>query len=145
MDHFFDHVARRLAATTTRRDAVKVILAAAAGLGASECPGLTTPGGSCASGECKGNDGQCYSCSGGTTCTTSGGSNCSSPRGGVYCCGGGNGGSCQCQPGNTWNYLTGICCPNTAPYYDPGNHGYKAGCYAQCPYIGDCGSAWTRC
>ena len=59
--------------------------------------------------------------------------------------GGGGGSHCQCQPGNTYNYLTGICCPNTSPYYYPGTHGGSRGCYASCPYIGDCGSAFTRC
>lgn len=144
MYNFFDDLSRRVATTASRRDAVKVLLAAAAGLGASECPGLTSPA-TCSSGECKGSDGRCYGCSGSAYCTTSPSGRCSSPTGGVYCCTGGGSGSCPCQPGNTYNYLTGICCPNTAPYYDPGNHGYKAGCYAQCPYSGDCGTQWTKC
>lgn len=61
--------------------------------------------------------------------------------------GGGGGGrsNCHCYAGNTYNFLTGTCCPSDTPYYYPGTHGGRRGCYASCPYIGDCGSSFQRC
>ena len=105
----------------------------------------------CSSGECLGTDGKCYGpCSVGY-CTTSASGNCSSPSaGGVYCCtgssgGGGGGSTAYCTSGNTYNYSSQMCCPNGTPYYYPGTHGISAaGCYAQCPYIGDCGTMWQK-
>jgi hypothetical protein len=53
---------------------------------------------------------------------------------------------CNGWSGYTYNYLTGYYCPNAFPYYYPGTHGnYGLGCYASCPYVGDCGSAFTTC
>ncbi len=53
--------------------------------------------------------------------------------------------SAYCNPGNTYNYSSQKCCPNSTPYYYPGTHGIKApGCYASCPYIGDCGTKYTK-
>lgn len=107
----------------------------------------------CSSGEVLGSDGKCYSCDSGYFATTSPSGNCSSPSaGGVYCCGGsggggggGGGGGAYCNPGNTYNYSSQKCCPNSAPYYYPGTHGITAaGCYASCPYVGDCGSMYTK-
>ncbi len=57
----------------------------------------------------------------------------------------GGGGSCHCYAGNTYNFLTGTCCPSNTPYYYPGTHGGSRGCYASCPYVGDCGSAFQSC
>ena len=37
-----------------------------------------------------------------------------------------------------------VCCPRAFPNYTYGGHGYAAGCYASCPYVGDCGSS-TQC
>lgn len=106
----------------------------------------------CKTGSCLGNDNKCYGpCTGGAHCTSTASGNCSSPSaGGVYCCiggnggGGGGGGTAYCNPGNTYNYSSQMCCPNSAPYYYPGTHGItSAGCYASCPYVGDCGTQWT--
>ena len=107
----------------------------------------------CPSGQCEGNNGHCFKCSAGSYCTTTPTGNCSAPDQGVYCCtgsGGGSGGgggstTKYCNPGNTYNYSSQKCCPNSAPYYYPGTHGITgAGCYASCPYVGDCGSRWTK-
>lgn len=50
-----------------------------------------------------------------------------------------------CNPGNTYNYSSGMCCPNSAPHYYNGAHGISgSGCYASCPYIGDCSEKTTR-
>ena len=68
-----------------------------------------------------------------------------SDNGGGTSNGGGGGSSCHCNPGNTYNFLTGVCCPSTSPYYYPGTHGGSRGCYASCPYIGDCGSSFQHC
>lgn len=70
-------------------------------------------------------------------------------------CGGGGGGTttvggsgtttAYCTPGNTYNYSSGKCCSNSTPYYYPGTHGIAApGCYASCPYVGDCGTRFTK-
>jgi thiol-disulfide isomerase/thioredoxin len=131
---------------TTRRDAIKYTVAAAsAGSLMAACAAVTDP----CSTDCRGDNGSCYSCTGSSFCSRSGGSNCSSSTSGVACCssggGGGGGGSCNCQPGNVYNYLTGKCCPNSAPYYYPGTHGGGVGCYASCPYIGDCGTTYQHC
>lgn len=49
-----------------------------------------------------------------------------------------------CDAGWTYNYSSRMCCPNNAPHYYNGNHGITpAGCYAACPYIGDCSDATT--
>lgn len=103
----------------------------------------------CKSGQCEGNDGKCYGCSAGDQCTTNPSGNCSAPVAGVYCCagtsGGGGGGTAYCTPGNTYNYSSQKCCPNSAPYYYPGTHGISpAGCYTSCPYVGDCGTRFTK-
>lgn len=104
----------------------------------------------CAAGEVLGNDNVCYSCSSGSYATKTPSGNCSSPSaGGVYCCanggGSGGGGGAYCNPGNTYNYSSQMCCPNSTPYYYPGTHGISSpGCYASCPYVGDCGTRWTR-
>jgi hypothetical protein len=104
----------------------------------------------CSSGQCKGTNGHCYSCSSGSYCTTSPSGNCSTPTGGVYCCtgsgsSGGGGSTAYCSSGYTYNYSSAKCCPNSAPYYYPGTHGISAaGCYASCPYVGDCGSQFTK-
>jgi hypothetical protein len=70
----------------------------------------------------------------------------------VYCCSSSSGSSsgsgtssCRCNSGNTYNFLTGVCCPTRAPYYYPGTHGGASGCYVSCPYIGDCGSSFQSC
>lgn len=54
---------------------------------------------------------------------------------------GGTGGS-TCSTGYCLN--NGQCCPGSAPNYTYGGHGYAAGCYASCPYVGDCGAS-TQC
>lgn len=71
----------------------------------------------CPSGELKGSDGDCYSCSSGSHTTYNYESaSCSTPIAGVYCCPGG--GSTGCHP-------TG--CPSTAPW------ACGAECYATPP------------
>jgi hypothetical protein len=145
-----DTLSRRLASATSRRDAIGITIAAL--FGGRVVAACTDPGGSCAA-ECKGSNGTCYSCSGGSTCSQSGGSGCSTPTGGVYCCssgssggGGGGGGSCPCNSGFVYNSGSGKCCASGTPYYYPGTHGITgAGCYATCPYVGDCGSSFTHC
>lgn len=142
-----DAFTRRLAGATSRRDAIGMTLAAIFGSRVvAGCTAATDP----CSAACRGSNGTCYSCSGGSFCSQSGGSGCSSPVSGVYCCngggGGGGGGSCPCNSGYVYNSLTAKCCPSSAPYYYPGTHGGSApGCYASCPYIGDCGSSFTHC
>ncbi len=60
--------------------------------------------------------------------------------------GGGSSVRAYCNPGNTYNYLTRICCPNSAPYYYDGRRGISSpGCYASCPAnIDDCGTHFSR-
>ena len=84
--------------------------------------------------------------------------NCGDPDDdGAMCCikittttttGGGTGGTtvvAYCNPGNTYNYSSRKCCPNSARYYYPGTHGItSAGCYASCPYVNDCGNMFTK-
>lgn len=48
----------------------------------------------------------------------------------------------SCSTGYCLN--NGQCCPRATPDYTYGGHGYSAGCYARCPYVGDCGSS-TQC
>ena len=107
----------------------------------------------CGAGSLLGTDGKCYGpCEGGSYVTYSAVGNCSAASaGGVYCCigsggtGGTSGGTKYCNPGNTYNYSSQKCCPNSAPYYYPGTHGISsAGCYASCPYVGDCGTNFTK-
>ncbi|MDO8500227.1 MAG: hypothetical protein Q7S20_00105 [Gemmatimonadaceae bacterium] len=93
MDDLLDELSRRLATATSRRDAVRVMLAAIfGGAGALACAVPTEPK-SCLSDSCKGSDGKCYGpCASGSYCTTSPSGNCSSPSaGGVYCCAGSGG------------------------------------------------------
>lgn len=52
------------------------------------------------------------------------------------------GGGAKCSTGYCLN--NGQCCPRAYPDYTYGGHGYTAGCYARCPYVGDCGAA-TQC
>ena len=88
------------------------------------------------------NAGKCFYCPSGSTCSgdVCGNVQCISAGGG-----GGGGGTAYCNPGNTYNYSSQKCCPNSAPYYYPGTHGIKgAGCYSSCPYVGDCGSKFTK-
>ncbi|HEY2850853.1 MAG TPA: hypothetical protein VGI97_13305 [Gemmatimonadaceae bacterium] len=141
-----DDFSRRIAGATSRRDAIGFTLAAIFGSRVVAGCTATDP---CSS-ECRGSNGTCYTCSGGSFCSQSGGSGCSTPAGGVYCCsgggGGGGGGSCPCNSGYVYNSGSGKCCPGSAPYYYPGTHGISsAGCYASCPYVGDCGSSFTHC
>lgn len=57
--------------------------------------------------------------------------------------GGGSSSSSQkCSTGYCLN--NGQCCPKAYPDYTYGGHGYKAGCYKSCPYVGDCGKT-TQC
>lgn len=104
----------------------------------------------CKPGALLGSDGICYGpCESGSYATYTPIGNCSAASaGGVYCCtgtGGGGGGTAYCNAGNTYNYSSQKCCPNSAPYYYPGTHGIKpAGCYASCPYVGDCGTKFTK-
>ena len=56
--------------------------------------------------------------------------------------GGSSGGGSSCTTGNCLN--NGQCCPRARPNYTYGGHGYQAGCYASCPYVGDCGAS-TQC
>lgn len=56
--------------------------------------------------------------------------------------GGGGGGGSSCSTGYCLN--NGQCCPRATPDYTYGGHGYAAGCYRSCPYVGDCGST-TQC
>ena len=153
MDESFDNLMRRLAAASSRRDALRIVCGAVlGGVAFSSCGGLSSPSASCSSGQCLGTDNVCYGpCASGLFCTTSPSGSCSAPSaGGVYCCGGSSsggssGGSCPCNPGNTWNFLTQTCCANSHPYYYPGTHGGQSGCYTTCPYVGDCGSSFERC
>jgi hypothetical protein len=140
VEQFFDDLARASARSTSRRQALRAMLAiSVAALTGSSCPHEPCE-------ECEGNDGMCYTCSEGTRCSTSGGSNCSSPKGGVYCCGDtSSSSSCRCNPGSTYNFSSQTCCRNATPYYFPGGRGYGAGCYASCPYVNDCGSRFQRC
>ena len=145
--HLLDTLSRRLATAGSRRDAIRFTFAALFGNAiVASCTGLTEP---CGAG-CTGSDGVCYTCSSGTFCSGSGGSNCSAASaGGVYCCrsssgGGGGGAACHCFPGNVYNFSSGKCCANATPYYYAGNNTYGAGCYAVCPY-NNCGSAFEHC
>lgn len=56
--------------------------------------------------------------------------------------GGGSTSGASCSTGYCLN--NGQCCPRATPDYTYGGHGYSAGCYRSCPYVGDCGST-TRC
>jgi hypothetical protein len=144
---FLDAFSRRLASATSRRDAIGITLATLFGSRVvAGCTNATDP----CSASCKGSNGTCYTCSGGSFCSQSGGSGCSSSVGGVYCCsggggGGGGGGSCPCNTGYVYNIGSGQCCPGGAPYYYNGTHGGSSGCYASCPYVGDCGSSYQHC
>lgn len=57
---------------------------------------------------------------------------------------GGSSGSsgAKCSTGYCLN--NGQCCPRAYSDYTYGGHGYAAGCYARCPYVGDCGAS-TQC
>jgi hypothetical protein len=94
---------------------------------------------------CTGSDGNCMTCSSPYSCNSGG--TCSASVNGVACCtGGGGGGGNACTACGTGKCLTnGVCCPRSAPWYDPGGHGYGAGCYASCPYVGDCASQTACC
>ena len=160
LEEFPDWVSRSLqlgfAAARSRREVLRATLGTMLGAAAASCGSMTGP--SCTGG-CAGNDGKCYTCD--TTvpnayCTTnrpSTGASCSANApGGVYCCvntttsTANPGTTCRCNPGNTYNFLTGVCCPNATPEYYPGTHGqYAVGCYASCPYVGDCGTTFQRC
>ena len=102
----------------------------------------------CSSGAVMGTDGKCYGpCPSPYYATLTNAGNCGSPSaGGVYCCGGGStSGGPYCNSGYTYNYSSQQCCPNATPYYYPGTHGISpAGCYASCPYVGDCGTMYTK-
>ena len=93
------------------------------------------PAADCEAG-CTGSNGDCMTCAAGYSCNTGG--SCSRAVNGVACCTGGGGGSQMCNTG--YCYSNGFCCPRATPWYDNGAHGYAAGCYATCPYVGDCGS-----
>ncbi len=81
-------------------------------------------------------------CSNGSYCNA--GTSCCNND--TQCCSGGGSNNCLCGVGNTYNYLTGVCCPNGTPYFYPGTHGITGpGCYASCPYIGDCGTTYQKC
>lgn len=58
--------------------------------------------------------------------------------------GGGSGGGTTNKCSTGYCYNNGQCCPRAYPDYTYGGHGYAAGCYARCPYVGDCGSS-TQC
>ncbi len=155
MDQLLDNLTRQLATGMSRRGALHLLFSTLiTGVVAAGC--AADGSGGCSAGQCLGTDNVCYGpCASGSFCTTTGGAGCSAPSaGGVYCCTGapsvttGNPGNniCQGHVGDTFNYLTRTWCPNSAPYYYPGTHGIKAaGCYASCPYLGDCGNRWTRC
>lgn len=143
-----DTLSRGIAAATSRRDAVRGIIAGVFGFTIVEsCVSPTAP---CAAG-CTGNDGKCYSCSSGTNCSSGGGSGCSAPISGVYCCsgssgGGGGFGRCPCNPGYVYNFSSGKCCDSATPYYYPGGDRINgAGCYATCPHGGECGTTFYHC
>lgn len=51
-------------------------------------------------------------------------------------------GGSKCNTGYCLN--NGQCCPRASPDYTYGGHGYQAGCYKSCPYVGDCGAS-TQC
>jgi len=94
---------------------------------------------------CTGSNGNCMTCQSGYTCN--GGGRCSAAVNGVACCTGGSGGGTNaCTACGTGNCLTnGVCCPKARPWYTPGGHGYAAGCYASCPYVGDCSNTTVCC
>lgn len=75
----------------------------------------------CSSGQCRGSDGKCYSCTADSYCTTTPVGNCSTPTSGVYCCttnsGGGGCTPTGCPPSSPW--LCGSLCYTTPP---SGNH-----------------------
>jgi hypothetical protein len=106
MDGFIDRLSRHLAASTTRRDTLRILAQALVGAVATACylPTETTSGSG-----------------------SSGGS------------------SCPCRSGYAYNSLGGKCCPSDYPWYDAGGHGYSAGCYRSCPYVGDCSSSVRYC
>ena len=147
-----DDLCRRLATATSRRGALRAVVGLVVGGAAASCASTTSP--SCSDG-CVGSDNKCYTCPSPFSCTpTPGNLRCGEPTaGGIYCCtsssssgGSSSGSSCPCSSGSTYNYLSGLCCPNSAPYYYPGTHGLASpGCYASCPYVGDCGTQWQRC
>src|SRR4051812_32310151 len=122
MDHFFDNLSRTLAGATSRRDALRSVLAMFGGttaLMAAACANPASPS-DCSDG-CVGSDKVCYTCASGFFCSGSNGSNCgSASAGGIRCCtsstgGGGSsssgGGSCPCASGQAWNATWGKCCP----------------------------------
>ena len=101
------------------------------------CPSGTT----CCNGHCNPAGSVCCGdgsyCSAGTTCCNNNTQCCSN---------GGGGGACGCPSGQTYNFQFAWCCPNNIPIYYPGTHGIVApGCYATCPYVGDCSAATERC
>jgi hypothetical protein len=105
----------------------------------------------CGDGYCKASDGQCYKCSDGSACSSTAQAGYTlTTQGHIYCYSGsggssGGGSTAYCSSGNTYNYSSQKCCPNSAPYYYPGTHGIKAaGCYSSCPYVGDCGTQFTK-
>ena len=123
------------------------------GAAMSTLAGCANPAGPSCSAGCLGSDNVCYTCASGSTCASARiNSDCSSPSaGGIYCCGstttggGSTGSGCPCASGQAYNPQFGKCCPGDKPWYDPGGHGYSAGCYVSCPYVGDCGNTYTRC
>ena len=153
MDQLFDNLSRALATGTSRRDAVRgmlgVLFGGATISAISGCANPLKP--SCSDG-CVGSDNVCYTCSGSTCYSSRINTTCSSPSaGGIYCCGsnssnsGGGGSTCPCASGQAYNATYGKCCPGSSPWYDPGGHGYGAGCYVSCPYVGDCADRYTLC
>ena len=156
MEQLFDNLSRTLATATSRRDALRgmfgVLFGGATIAAVSGCASPSSP--SCSAG-CLGSDNVCYTCSSGSACASSRiNSGCSTASaGGIYCCsastgGGGNSGNgCPCTDPSkpAYNAQFGICCARNTPWYDPGGHGYGAGCYASCPYVGDCSNTYTLC
>jgi hypothetical protein len=153
MEQLFDNLSRVLAGATSRRDAMRgmigVLFGGATISAVSGCANPITP--SCSG--CVGSDNVCYTCSSDASCYSSRiNTTCSSPSaGGIYCCssngggGGGGGSTCPCASGSAYNATYNKCCPGSSPWYDPGGHGYSAGCYKSCPYVGDCDDRYTLC
>jgi hypothetical protein len=128
MERLIDDLAQRVASTSSRREAFRLVVGAMFGGLAAACQ-MTQPNPTCSDGQCLGSDGKCYGpCTGNSYCTTTPGNlNCSSPSpGGVYCCSAPTQGTTYCQPGSCYIRSAFTCCPNGFLNY--AGAGY--GCFA---------------
>jgi hypothetical protein len=63
--------------------------------------------------------------------------------GGAPAASGGSGAPTSCPTGQCLQ--NAFCCPQATPFYSSGGPYSTAGCYASCPYPGDCGSGAPQC